>query len=87
MNWNTIEYAAFSHPKSAPKMTSSAQLLAKMKPQMVLPVRLATSSEMKSVPPVEAPALSAMAIERPEMNPPKTTSMIWSSRMAGTRGT
>ena len=35
---------------------------------------------MKSVPPVDAPDLSAMAIEMPETNPPKMTSMILSPK-------
>lgn len=39
-----------------------------------------THSAMKSVPPVEAPALRAMAMESPETTPPKMMSMILSPR-------
>lgn len=41
-------------------------------------MRLDTHSATKSVPPVEAPAFSAMAMDRPEMKPPKITSIILS---------
>ena len=46
---------------------------------MLRPVRFETMSEIKSVPAVEAPALSATAMEKPYRKPPKTT---WSIRSA-----
>ena len=60
MNWKTMEYAACSQPKMAPKIPSTQQLAAKTYGQMVLPVLLETYSAIKSVPAVDAPLLSAM---------------------------
>ena len=80
MNWNTMEYAALSQPNIKPKIARIAQLKPKMTPQMVLPVWLETHSAIKSVPPVDAPDLSAMAAPRPETTPPKIMSMILSPK-------
>ena len=65
MNWKMIDHAAFSQPNIAPKTTSITQFPAKICPQIVLPVRFDTMSDMKSLPAVEAPPLSASAIEKP----------------------
>lgn len=45
-----------------------------------LAVWLETHSAIKSVPPVDAPDLSAMAAPRPETTPPKMMSMILSPK-------
>ena len=73
-NWNRMEYPAYSHPNMYPKMQRITQLPANTYSHMDLPVLLETYRAMKSVPPVEAFPLKAMAMDSPYRKPPKTTS-------------
>lgn len=73
MNWNTIEYPAYSHPKNDPKITMMHTLNRKTWFQMLL-LRLSEMYiAMKSVPPVEPSVRRAMTETKPYRKPPNMT--------------